>query len=114
MFFLMATLLAPPGQLGHCVTQIVKGEVMDSGLIALKAINGGQLTDAERAALTPSLLVQLVIGGYLVLTQAERDRIPAPELAQLAIGEYIELNAEEIRSLPDVLRLQLEIGGYIK
>jgi len=80
--------------------------------MATKAINGAQLTAAERAALTPSLLVNLAIGGHIVLTEAERERIPAPLLAQLAIGGYIELTTKEIEELPKSLRTQLEIGGY--
>jgi hypothetical protein len=79
----------------------------------MKAINGGQLTVAERAALTPPLLGNLVIGGHIVLTETERDRIPPLQLVQLAIGGYIVLTDKEIQQLPDSLRTRLEVGGYI-
>ncbi len=80
-------------------------------LIAMRVLEGETLSDEERSWLTPALLAQLAIGGYLSLTDHERQTLPASLLANLAIGSHIQLTRPERDRLPENRLAQLVIGG---
>ncbi|MDG2129182.1 MAG: hypothetical protein P8K08_14385 [Fuerstiella sp.] len=83
-------------------------------LIAMRVLDGETLSDEERSWLTPGLLAQLAIGGYLSLTDHERQTLPASLLANLAIGSHISLTRLERDRLPENLLAQLVIGGKVE
>lgn len=60
-----------------------------------KAISGRRLSESERLQLTPPLLAQLAVGGYLELHPTDRRRMPRTVLAHLAICGCIELTRTE-------------------
>jgi len=64
-----------------------------------KAIAGRGLTESERLQLTPPLLAQLAVGGYLDLWVTDRRRMSKIMLAHLAICGCIELTRTERNSL---------------
>ena len=72
----------------------------DPNVIAMRAIEGQALTDVERSSLTPALLAQLSIGGYLSLTDSERQLLPATLLANLALCSDLVLTRAERDRLP--------------
>ena len=86
----------------------------DPNVIAMKVLEGETLSEQDRSMLTPALLAQLAIGGFLTLTDHERQQLPATLLANLALCSGLELSRTERDRLPVNLLAQLIIGGKTK
>jgi hypothetical protein len=76
-----------------------------AGLIAQKALDGGEITKTERGLLTPELLVLLAGAGRLTLTRLERDTISPLPLANLAGEGFVTLEPDEYMRFPISLRI---------
>jgi hypothetical protein len=84
---------------------------MSKTALIAKAVSGEELTEAERATLSPSALAQLAAGGYLRLTSRDMRRLSKPTLAQLALGGFIELNRYDRDGLDPVVLTLLTLAG---